>query len=171
MREGGEHTGTREPVDPKRSTVEGLDLRQGEVGDVLADVGVHGIVGEGRSGILALGLVDDLVVPDDGETVLGETDCGISSIPMQKRVLTVHLKSGHPGQQAPGEGRESTLHGLTASTPVTLEVKVLFVSPSLLDRRGGCLESEDGRGGEDGGEHLGGGRGVEEEKEEEAAEV
>ena len=63
----------REAVQPQASTVERLDLSEGEVGDVLPDVREHGVVLKDRLSVEALCLVDLLVVPDDQVTVLRET--------------------------------------------------------------------------------------------------
>ena len=63
---------------PQAPTVKSLDLSQSKVGDALADVGEHLVVRPGRSGILALGLVNDLVVVDKSEAVLGDPDYDVS---------------------------------------------------------------------------------------------
>lgn len=63
----------REPIESERTAVEGLELGEGEVGDVLSDVGEERVVGEGRGGVEAFEWVDGFVVPDDQVTVFGET--------------------------------------------------------------------------------------------------
>lgn len=64
-------TGQRERVDPQRSTVQRLDLSQGEVRNVLPDVGVQVVPVPCRGRIETFSSVDHFVVPDNDMAVFG----------------------------------------------------------------------------------------------------
>jgi hypothetical protein len=58
-------TRKRKSINPQTPTIQRLDLRQGEISDILAHIWVYLIPFESRLRISALGSVDDLVVPYD----------------------------------------------------------------------------------------------------------
>jgi hypothetical protein len=91
------------------AAVEGLDLREGEIGDEPADVRELGVAWEGRRSVLALHAADLSVVADDHLLVLGD--------------LGVELEGGDTEFDRFGETPERAFGGQADAAAVCLDIE------------------------------------------------